>query len=61
MGVVSNVCNKVVVMYGDLITKKGEIVEEFIHPRKFELENNDEYHSYTNELITASKYFSSDE
>ena len=39
VGVVSNVCNKVVVMYGDLI----------------------EYHSYTNELITASKYFSSDE
>lgn len=61
VGVVSNVCNKVAVMYGDLITKKGEIVEKFVHPRKFKLENSNDYHSYTNELITASKYFMTDE
>ena len=60
VGVVSNVCNKVAVMYGDLITKKGEIVEKFVHPRKFKLENSNDYHSYTNELITASKYFMTD-
>ncbi len=61
VGVVSNVCNKVVVMYGDLISKKGNIVEEFIHPRKFELKINKKNHSYTNELISASKYFSTNE
>ncbi|MAQ69581.1 MAG: hypothetical protein CMD23_00615 [Flavobacteriales bacterium] len=61
VGVVSNVCNRVVVMYGDLINKKGEIVEEFNPPRKFKLELNDNNHKYTNELIEASKYFSVDE
>ena len=60
VGVVSNVCNKVIVMYGDLLSKRGDIVEEFTHPRKFKLENSKKYHSYTNELISASKYFSTD-
>ena len=48
-------------MYGDLIRKKGRIVEEFNPPRKFELENSEDNHSYTNELISASKYFSNEE
>ena len=60
VGVVSNVCNKVIVMYGDLMSKKGEIVEEFNPPRKFELELSNENHAYTNELISASKYFSNE-
>ncbi len=60
VGVISNVCNRVVVMYGDLMSKKGKIVEEFNHPRKFKLEVDKDNHSYTNELISASKYFSNE-
>ncbi len=59
IGVVSNVCNRVIIMFGDLINKNGKIVEEFNAPRKFKLEVNKNYHEYTNELIEASKYFSS--
>ena len=47
-------------MYGDLMSKKGKIVEEFNHPRKFKLEVDKDNHSYTNELISASKYFSNE-
>ena len=57
IGVVSNVCNRVIIMFGDLINKNGKIVEEFNAPRKFKLEVNKNYHEYTNELIEASKYF----
>ena len=60
VGVVSNVCNRVVVMYGDLMSKQGKIVEEFNPPRKFELKINKKNHPYTNELISASKYFSNE-
>ena len=60
VGVVSNVCNRVVVMYGDLMSKQGKIVEEFNQPRKFELKINKKNHPYTNELIAASKYFSNE-
>ena len=50
IGVVSNVCNRVVVMYGDLINKRGDIVEEFNEPASFKLTTNNNYHPFTNEL-----------
>ena len=61
IGVVSNVCNRVVVMFGDLINKRGDIVEEFNAPSTFKLDVNNNYHPFTNELVQAATYFRTDE
>ena len=57
IGVVSNVCNRVAIMYGDLINKKGDIIEEFRLPAEFKLNSNFNYHPYTTDLLNAALYF----
>lgn len=60
IGVVSRICTRVVIMYGDLIVERGEVIEEFRRPAKFDYEAGGEFHPYTKELIAAAKYFQDD-
>jgi ABC-type dipeptide/oligopeptide/nickel transport system ATPase component len=57
MNVINSSCQRVIVMYGDHINKRGEIIEEFKAPFKFKLERNLNSHPYTKELIEAALYF----
>ena len=57
IGIVSRVCSRVIIMYGDHINKRGEIVEDFRPPSKFNYLSNNSYHPYTKKLISAAKYF----
>jgi len=57
IGIVSRICSRVAIMYGDHINKRGEILEDFRHPSKFNYLSNHSFHPYTQKLISAAKYF----
>ena len=57
IGTVSRICSRVIIMYGDHINKKGDIVEDFSYPSNFNYLVDGSYHPYTKVLITAARYF----
>lgn len=57
ISVISKACNRVIVMYGDHINKRGDIVEEFKFPDTFNYLEERQYHPYTSQLISAARYF----
>ena len=57
IGTISRICSRVIIMYGDHINKRGDIVEDFSYPSNFDYLSEGSYHPYTKNLISAAKYF----
>ena len=55
MGMVLRLCNRVIVLYGDLISKKASIVEDL--GRTSLLDDRNILHPYTRQLMSAMDYF----
>jgi ABC-type dipeptide/oligopeptide/nickel transport system ATPase component len=57
IGTISRICSRAIIMYGDHINKRGDIVEDFSYPSNFDYLGEGSYHPYTKNLISAAKYF----
>jgi len=57
IGMIAKQCDRIIVMYGDLIRKSGAIVEEFLGNGVLDFNRISQYHPYTQELINAANYF----
>jgi len=60
-GAVVNTCNRFIVMFGNLIGKRANIIEEYNNTKMFNFKSDNNYHPYTKKLINSVNYFLTDD